>query len=804
MLHLKDTYPQIKISFFVPFINKDNVSVPGVFAKDADLFNELFRFKEGYYLMLVEELRKIKLKEDRQRYKSGNLPAFTFGCSFKKNDYRKQSNVESTNNILYIDIDGVGIDAYLKKKSEKSYGYTIESLRDELFYDLPCIFAGLSCSGTGIFLLIQHKPEERIDAFEDVVDYIQMKYNIVVDAACRDIGRLTFATYDPSALIRPSDEISSWNVRKEYIDRKKKLIEERSQNFNKVILKNPEEFSSVIMTRAINLIQNAREGERHNRIRAAARLLGGYVATNVFSESYVEESLIRAVESIDYDDMQDAKKAIKYGIANGKLNPIQVDVVTPDDPQYAFFVEQSQERQREINKLYLDIRQKIKSGVQIDKVDCELLASTYYVDAVRVKDILHDLYKKYHYEFNIEKMPNIAKVEAFLTGKYELKRDVITDDVFFKYKGTGTWEVLRYENLWRDLQRNAFKFKYDDLVRLLRSEYVPTVNAWEEHFSALGMKEKSVDYIDTLANHIICKDPKEQPYFNVMFKKMLVRAIKCGLEDFYANRTVFVLVSETQNNGKSTFIRWLNPFGPHKYYAENPLEDNKDARLRISETFIYNLEELSTITKFEINRLKAIVSQIGTRDRKPYARQAENIVRRCSFFGSTNQNMFLTDDVNTRWLCFDIKFINWDYSKNIDKNDVWAQAYQLYKSGYNCELTKEEGSTRDTINKNFEITNVEGDLLMKYFKPAEPFDHGAVFMTSTSVHETLLMMTKESRINISNVWVGRCLKKLGYIRQRYNNVYGYWVRPINQTPYTNYTNDGQQSGTDDYYEPPPF
>ena len=93
---------------------------------------------------------------------------------------------------------------------------------------------------------------------------------------------------------------------------------------------------------------------------------------------------------------------------------------------------------------------------------------------------------------------------------------------------------------------------------------------------------------------------------------------------------------------------------------------------------------------------------------------------------------------------------------------------------------------------------------MKYFKPAEPFDHGAVFMTSTSVHETLLMMTKESRINISNVWVGRCLKKLGYIRQRYNNVYGYWVRPINQTPYTNYTNDGQQSGTDDYYEPPPF
>lgn len=256
---------------------------------------------------------------------------------------------------------------------------------------------------------------------------------------------------------------------------------------------------------------------------------------------------------------------------------------------------------------------------------------------------------------------------------------------------------------------------------------------------------------------------------------MLVRTIKCALDDNYANRTVLVLASETQSNGKSSFIRWLNPFGSHQYYAENPLEDNKDARIRTSETFIYNLEELATISKFEINRLKAIISQIGTRDRKPYGRQAENIVRRCSFFGSTNRTTFLTDDINTRWLCFEIKKINWNYTTEVEKLQVWAQAYDLYKSGYDCELTQKEGDLRDLRNERFAVSTIEEELLLKYFQPCKETDFGSQFMTSTSILEKLMLYTRDVRLPITNIWLGRALAKHGFERLRRYNCYGYYV-----------------------------
>jgi predicted P-loop ATPase len=270
------------------------------------------------------------------------------------------------------------------------------------------------------------------------------------------------------------------------------------------------------------------------------------------------------------------------------------------------------------------------------------------------------------------------------------------------------------------------------------------------------------------------------------------------LDDNYANRTVFVLASPKQSNGKSTFIRWLNPFGIHQYYAENPLEDNKDSRIRISETFIYNLEELATISKFEINRLKAIISQVGTRDRKPYSRQAENIVRRCSFFGSTNLNNFLTDDINTRWLVFDVKSINWGYTE-VNKSFVWAQAYKLYKEGFNCELTEEEATYRDAKNLKYQVSMVESDLIQRYFKPAKPHESLAIFLTSTSIHERLLIYTKESKILINNVSVGRALSKLGYERSRHSNIYGYWVIPLTSVGFPTISNDGN---IEESYEPP--
>ena len=796
----KTNNPKIKISGFTPFLNKKGDKVPGVLAKYSYLYDELYRFKEGYYVVLIEELRALDNKSARDKYKTENLPAFTFSCSFKEGDYRKQSNIQEHTNLLCIDVDYAGAEEYIEHRKKYDRNYGMQTLRDEIYQDIPCVYCGLSCTGTGIFFIVRYEPNEHAQVFNDLEDLFKVKYNIKIDSSCKDFGRLRFATYDPSSRITMWDEVKTYKLRTEYLQKLKKEQEYKRDNKPILLVQPNTDAASAIMDKAVSMVRNARTGERHNKIRAAARLLGGYIGSNFLNEQNAKDQLLQAVFDINYDDMSDAERTIEYGVNGGKMFPIEINVITPDDPQFDFYAEQEETRQREIRALYGEVRDLIRLGKEYAKLDFTELAARYFIDVQRVQLICERLYKTFEKEFNIANKPVIFKVESYLESKYEFRKDIITDTVQAKIKGQNAWRAVRYEDLWREITHIGLKFKFDDIVRLMRSGFVDDVNVWEQFFKAIPYDDDGFDHISFAASHIRCKDFKEQSYFEHMFKKMLVRTMKCALDDNYANRMVFVLASETQSNGKSSFIRWLNPFGAHQYYAENPLEDNKDSRIRLAETFIYNLEELATIGKFEINRLKAVISQIGTRDRKPYGRQAENVVRRCSFFGSTNRTSFLTDDSNTRWLCFEIDNINWSYSDTVNKMQMWGQVYQLYKNGFNCELTTDEAVNRDIKNEQFQVSNVESELISRYFAPSDHRYATAVFLTSTSIHERLLILTKESRISISNVWVGRALTKLGFHKMRHNGTYGYWVNPINHPTYSNFHKDDMTGYMDELNE----
>lgn len=788
---------KIGISVFSPFINKEGVKVPGVLAKSADLYTELYRFKEGYYIMVIEELRRLTDKDEINQFKLQNLPAFTFSCKFKDKDYRKQINISQFTNLLCIDIDSVGVEAHIEKQKLLKPNYGIQALRDEIFENFPCVYAGLSCSGRGVFFIVKYEDGKHLECFHDIEDYFITKHNITIDASCKDYARLRFATYDPHSHIGRWEDVEPYKIRDEYKEKLKKIEEQKKEEKKVLIVKHTTDAAGAIMETANNMIRNARVGERHNKIRAAARLVGGYVGSNLISEVYAKDVLMKTAFDSDYDDMVDAEKTIDFGISSGKLYPIDVNIITPEDPNFSYFVEQEESRQREIRNMYLEIRELNRKGIELHLINFTDIAGRYYVDVQRVVNVCERLYKQFVREFGINNKPLICKVEAYLDEKYDFRRDIIAESTQYKLKISNDWIPLRVEDLWREIVSVGFKFKFEDLVRLLRSNYVPEINVWEDFFKNIPYNDNGFDHIDFLASHIICKNKTEQSFFQTMFKKMLVRTMMCALDDNYANRMVFVLASETQSNGKSTFIRWLNPFGAHEFYAENPLEDNKDSRIRLSDTFIYNLEELSTIGRLEINRLKAVISQIGTKDRKPYARSAENMVRRCSFFGSTNRTTFLTDDRNTRWLCFEIKEINWVYQEVVDKMQLWAQVYHLYKQGYHAELTVQEAKMRDAKNQDFEVTTVESDLLKKYFEPSTENDPSSVFMTCTSIHEHLLIMTKESRIQISNIWVGRALSKHNFVKMRRNNVNGYYVKPLNLPAYMNVQGDGRPAIPDE-------
>ena len=106
---------------------------------------------------------------------------------------------------------------------------------------------------------------------------------------------------------------------------------------------------------------------------------------------------------------------------------------------------------------------------------------------------------------------------------------------------------------------------------------------------------------------------------------------------------------------------------------------------------------------------------------------------------------------------------------------VWAQAYALYKHGeYFYDLTPEEIKENDMVNKRYQVSNPERDLIQKYLSPGEKNEGD--FMTATDIIEYI---SQHSTIKMSSVQIGRELKFLGYnrIQKRVNGytVYGYSV-----------------------------
>jgi predicted P-loop ATPase len=145
----------------------------------------------------------------------------------------------------------------------------------------------------------------------------------------------------------------------------------------------------------------------------------------------------------------------------------------------------------------------------------------------------------------------------------------------------------------------------------------------------------------------------------------------------------------------------------------------------------------------------------------------------------------LTDDKNTRWLCFYIEDVDWrGYSKNVDIHKVWAQAWHLYHQlDYQFDLTQDESFKRDLINEEYKVEDFETAILKKYFCKS-PTD----FMTNAEIMiEIGKIVEGKLRLTTTSQKIGRVLSELGYERFRAGGIRG-WKIGMRQTPIGNKTN----------------
>ena len=377
----------------------------------------------------------------------------------------------------------------------------------------------------------------------------------------------------------------------------------------------------------------------------------------------------------------------------------------------------------------------------------------------------------------------IERTEQYLTANYDIQYNIVKNEIEIKKKNTAQFLELNENDLWREFQHEKIPFSKNKTVDLLKSSFVQPFDPFKYYFETLPKWDGKTNHIMNLADHVILQDEKMQPHFYMHLRKHLIRTVKCAMVDGYFNKQAFILVHDEQNSGKTSFCRFLCPSQLNDYYTENITFD-KDGLIALTENFIINLDELAALSKADINSLKSIISKVNVKIRRPYDKKATTSPRRCSFVGSTNEREFLTDSTgNVRWICFEIKKINWEYSKIINIDKVYAQAFALMKKGEQSELTREEIDFNENMNDNFRKISMEEELLGKTYNPASKNNVNATFMTPTMIINELQKQVDNS-VKLTVQSLGRALTKLKYKKESVllpgNSfaVKGYYLRKI--------------------------
>jgi DNA primase len=373
-------------------------------------------------------------------------------------------------------------------------------------------------------------------------------------------------------------------------------------------------------------------------------------------------------------------------------------------------------------------------------------------------------------------------VEDYLSKNYQFRFNTILLDIEYKKIGDFKWNICNEDSLFIEMQKKNINIQMAKLISILKSDFVPKYNPINAYFKGLKNWDKK-DYIKELVSYVTTPDKEEFAYH---LTKWLARSVKCMLVDGYFNKQAFIITDKGngQNIGKSHFTKWICP--PTLPLNRSFEDSKKDNLIKLATNAFIILDELDGISRKDLNGLKALFSMDEIRVRLPYARREETVQRTANFIGSTNEENFLNDPTGSvRWLVFDVTAIDWNYSKKLEVDNIWSQAYALAKDvNFDESFNKEDVKSNEIRNETYQIRSPEAEMIsLLFLPPNEKNQHEVLFLTST---EILIFIKANSSLNrLSSISVGKALKLLKFPRAKKKGVYGYNIVHTNKVLLSN-------------------
>ena len=372
------------------------------------------------------------------------------------------------------------------------------------------------------------------------------------------------------------------------------------------------------------------------------------------------------------------------------------------------------------------------------------------------------------------KLPAIVVIENFLRKHYDFRFNEVTMRIEYKPKAAAAFELLsdyKLNSIYRELKLNSLKTNVSELRSIINSDFVPQFNPFKNYFDNLPQWDRRTDYIAQLAATV---STTHDQLWAKCLKKWLVAMVGSAIQEEIVNHTV-VVFSGPQGIGKSTWILNLVPVELKNYVFSGTINPNsRDTLVQISECILVNMDELESLSKSQIGELKELITKSAVRIRRAYGFHVENMPRRASFSGSVNDKEFLNDTTgNRRFLCFEVT--NIQYNHGISMDQVFSQAYALFRSGFQFWFDSAEIEEITANNEQFQNVPFEEELLLTYYEPV-PKEESKLFLSTTDIASNLAEHRKFNITNASKINLGRALHKHKFVRVKKGGRYVYAVK----------------------------
>lgn len=360
------------------------------------------------------------------------------------------------------------------------------------------------------------------------------------------------------------------------------------------------------------------------------------------------------------------------------------------------------------------------------------------------------------------KNPTQRVIDA-LKEEYEFRLNKGNQKMEFRLIGEEQFRDLSdtdFNSIKVELNLNDIACSKETLRGVIFSNQWPQYDPYKEFLDDLPEWDSN-DHIAKLAGTVTTTNTQ---YWKWCLTKWLVAFVGSLAYENVVNQTALIFCGK-QGIGKSSWFRNILPPVLRKYSSSGFLDPkDKETLVQLSELCQFNMDEIENLKPRNVEAIKELITKASMYLRRAYTTLSQNYPRRCSFCGTANGTNILHDITgNRRFLCQNVLSI--DYSlKNIDLNQVYAQAYHLYNSGFQYWLDPKEQAAVEMQNSQFRAKSIEEELIDIYLEPCKDGDKGSQKKPALQIQA--LLQKKVTNARLSHISIGRILAAKGYLQKK--------------------------------------